>query len=86
MATRLYDETKDPNEWTNLATKRIRRKKTELAKFLPKTDAPDDAPAGAERRRAKKTKRVAARIFAPRQGRNEASGSQARPGGQAKLG
>ena len=82
MATRLYDETKDPNEWTNLATKRIRRKKTELAKFLPKTDAPDDAPAGAERRRAKKTKRVAARIFAPRQGTTRPPARKPAPAGK----
>jgi arylsulfatase A-like enzyme len=38
----LYDETKDPNEWTNLATKpEFAAKKAELAKFLPKKDVPD---------------------------------------------
>ena len=38
----LYDETKDPNEWTNLATKpEFAAKKAELAKFLPKSDVPD---------------------------------------------
>lgn len=32
----LYDETNDPNEWTNLATKpEFAAKKAELAKFLP---------------------------------------------------
>jgi hypothetical protein len=38
----LYDETKDPNEWTNLAAKpEFAAKKTELAKYLPKTDHAD---------------------------------------------
>jgi arylsulfatase A-like enzyme len=38
----LYDETKDANEWTNLAAKpEFAAKKAELAKFLPKSDAPD---------------------------------------------
>src|SRR5262249_10091464 len=38
----LYEETKDPNEWTNLAMKpEFAAKKTELAKFLPSSDAPD---------------------------------------------
>ena len=48
----LYDESKDPNEWTNLATKpEFAAKKTELAKFLPKTDAPDtEPPAGAQKK------------------------------------
>jgi hypothetical protein len=43
----LYDERKDPNEWTNLAAKpEFAAKKTELAKYLPKHDAADigDAP------------------------------------------
>lgn len=48
----LYDETKDPNEWTNLATKEeYAGKKAELAKWLPKEDHPDiggDPGAGAE--------------------------------------
>ncbi len=38
----LYDETKDVNEWTNLAAKpEFAAKKAELAKFLPKTDHAD---------------------------------------------
>jgi arylsulfatase A-like enzyme len=38
----LYDETKDVNEWTNLATKpEFAAKKAELAKFLPAKDQAD---------------------------------------------
>jgi len=38
----LYDETADPFEYTNLAQKPEQAaRKTELARFLPKTDAPD---------------------------------------------
>ena len=38
----LYDETKDPNEYVNLAAKpEFAARKTELAKFLPKTDVAD---------------------------------------------
>lgn len=38
----LYDETKDSNEYVNLATKpEFASKKVELAKFLPKTDVLD---------------------------------------------
>ncbi len=38
----LYDEVKDPNEWTNLAAKPgFAAKKAELARHLPKSDAPD---------------------------------------------
>ena len=38
----LYNETKDPNEWTNLATKpEFAAKKAELAKFLPTKDHAD---------------------------------------------
>ncbi len=38
----LYDHTKDPLEWTNLAGKReFAAVKKEHAKWLPKTDAPD---------------------------------------------
>ena len=46
----LYDETKDPNEWTNLAAKpEMAKVKSKLAAYLPKTDAPpgprmEDAP------------------------------------------
>jgi arylsulfatase A-like enzyme len=36
----LYDEAKDPNEWTNLAAKpELQKVKSELAAFLPKSDA-----------------------------------------------
>ena len=36
----LYDETKDPNEWTNLAGKpEMAKVKAELSAYLPKTDA-----------------------------------------------
>ena len=42
----LYDETNDPNEWTNLAGKpEYTAKKAELAKMLPKTDHADIGPA-----------------------------------------
>src|SRR5581483_12379115 len=42
----LYDEAKDPNEWTNLATKpEYAAKKAELARLLPKTDHADIGPA-----------------------------------------
>lgn len=38
----LYDETKDPNEYTNLASKpEFAAKKVELAKYMPKKDAID---------------------------------------------
>jgi arylsulfatase A-like enzyme len=38
----LYDHSNDPHEWTNLANKPETSKiKTELAKWLPKVDAPD---------------------------------------------
>jgi arylsulfatase A-like enzyme len=38
----LYDETADPNEWTNLASKPEQASvKAELRKWLPATDAPD---------------------------------------------
>ena len=40
----LYDETKDPNEWKNLAaTPEGAAKKAELAKFLPTANQPDIA-------------------------------------------
>lgn len=42
----LYDETKDPNEWTNLAMKpEYAEKKKDLAKLLPTKDAADIGPA-----------------------------------------
>jgi arylsulfatase A-like enzyme len=38
----LYDEVRDPNEWTNLAARpEFAARKAELAKYLPKSDAPD---------------------------------------------
>ncbi len=38
----LYDETKDPNEWANLAGKpEFAARKAELARFLPSTNAAD---------------------------------------------
>ena len=41
----LYDESNDPNEWTNLAGKpEYAAKKAELAKLLPKTDHADIGP------------------------------------------
>jgi arylsulfatase A-like enzyme len=37
----LYDEKKDPNEWTNLASKpELAAIKADLAKWMPKSDAP----------------------------------------------
>jgi arylsulfatase A-like enzyme len=55
----LYDETKDPNEYTNLAGKpEFAAKKIELAKFMPQTNHRDMGPAGgnekADTRGAKK--------------------------------
>jgi hypothetical protein len=39
----LYDEVRDPNEWTNLAARpEFAARKAELAKYLPKSDAPDN--------------------------------------------
>lgn len=55
----LYDETKDPNEYVNLAAKpEFAAKKVELAKYLPKSDAPDptrseDEPKGAGKKKRK---------------------------------
>ena len=38
----LYNESDDPNEWTNLATKpESKAKIDELAKYLPKENHPD---------------------------------------------
>lgn len=38
----LYDHDNDPQEWTNLAGKpEFQKLKTQLAKWLPKSDAPD---------------------------------------------
>lgn len=44
----LYDHRKDPNEYTNVIKNPAYGPiKTDLAKFLPKTDAPDPSPDGA---------------------------------------
>jgi arylsulfatase A-like enzyme len=57
----LYDEAKDPNEWSNLAAKpEFAARKAELAKFLPKSDIADPAGAGvskAEKQAARKAKK-----------------------------
>ena len=51
----LYDERKDPNEYTNLAAKpEFAAKKTELAKFLPQSDAPDAEGGSRSSRQAEK--------------------------------
>lgn len=55
----LYDEVKDPNEWTNLAAKpEFAARKAELATYLPKTNAPDpsERPAKDERQGKKRKK------------------------------
>lgn len=54
----LYDERKDPNEWTNLAAKpEFAAKKTELAKFLPTQDALEtDSPASSQKKGKRKNK------------------------------
>lgn len=55
----LYDEAKDPNEWTNLAAKpEFAARKAELATYLPKTNAPDpsERPAKDERQGKKRKK------------------------------
>jgi arylsulfatase A-like enzyme len=58
----LYDETKDPNEYVNLAAKpEFAAKKTELAKVLPKTDILDpsgNAPVTEEDAAAKAAKKA----------------------------
>jgi arylsulfatase A-like enzyme len=57
----LYDETKDPNEWTNLAARpEFAAKKSELAKSLPARDHVDIGGRG-EGQAAKKAARKAAR-------------------------
>ncbi|MFM9031989.1 MAG: sulfatase [Opitutaceae bacterium] len=55
----LYDEAKEPNEWTNLAAKpEFAARKAELATYLPKTNAPDpsERPAKDERQGKKRKK------------------------------
>ncbi len=56
----LYDETRDPNEWTNLAAKpEFAARKAELAKSLPKTNAPDPSDrAPKDQRQEKKRKKA----------------------------
>ena len=57
----LYNENKDPYEWTNLAkTNETMPQKAQLAKWLPATNAPDiggRAKAGAEEDGSKKRSR-----------------------------
>ena len=51
----LYDHQNDPNEWTNLAGKpEFASVKADLAKWLPKADAPNLSPK-AKRKKEKKT-------------------------------
>jgi len=56
----LYDETRDPNEWTNLAAKpEFAARKAELAKSLPRTNAPDLSDrAPKDQRQEKKRKKA----------------------------
>ncbi len=58
----LYDESKDPYEWTNLATKsEFGAKKNELSQWLPKENKPDIGgrkDAGAEEGMAKKKRKT----------------------------
>ena len=56
----LYDETRDPNEWTNLAAKpEFAARKAELARFLPKANAPDSSDrAPKDQRQEKKRKKA----------------------------
>jgi len=56
----LYDETADPLEYTNLADRaKYRDRKTELAKWLPRSDAPD-LPLNRQRAKPRKAKSKAA--------------------------
>ena len=56
----LYDETRDPNEWTNLAAKpEFAARKAELAKSLPRTNAPDSSDrAPKDQRQERKRKKA----------------------------
>lgn len=57
----LYNESADPNEWTNLAMKpEFAAKKAELAKFLPASDI-DDPSTGAKAQKKTEKKRKRAR-------------------------
>jgi arylsulfatase A-like enzyme len=50
----LYDHVSDPNEWTNLAARAdLAPVKTDLAKWLPKTDAPRASSGKADRKKKK---------------------------------
>ena len=56
----LYDETKDPNEWTNLAAKpELATRKAELATFLPKSNAPDPSERAPKEERSEKKRKKA---------------------------
>jgi len=55
----LYDETADPYEWTNLASKpEFAEKKSELAKFLPAENAKDITDAAESPQAARRKKRA----------------------------
>ena len=65
----LYDEVKDPNEWANLAKEAaFFEKRTELAKLLPTSDAPD-ITGGGKRPKAKRKRAIQA--TEPASGRTE---------------
>jgi arylsulfatase A-like enzyme len=54
----LYDETKDPNEYVNLASQpEFAAKKVELAKYMPKSDAPDPTRPEEEKKGGKKKRK-----------------------------
>ena len=54
----LYDEDKDPMEWTNVAARpELAAVKAELARSLPATNAPDAGPKDGGRRRATSPRR-----------------------------
>ncbi len=56
----LYDEAKDPNEWTNLAAKpELAARKAELATFLPKSNAPDPSERAPKEERSEKKRKKA---------------------------
>ncbi len=56
----LYDEAKDPNEWTNLAAKpEFAARKAELATFLPKSNAPDPSERAPKEERSEKKRKKA---------------------------
>jgi len=56
----LYDETKDPNEYTNLAAKpEFDAMKSELARFLPAKDAAEtEPPSSSQKKAGKKNKKA----------------------------